>query len=238
MKSESSWKLLSLIRCAQSLKLCTHKYSSTEFTLFWESNRQSRLKKGRPYINFSFDVEVIFDIKTLRYWSQWTLISKFFETIHFDIEVNERRYRCSISGPISKSKYRTSISKFPDFDIGIYLYRSQWYLYRSQWLSQWLRYWSLVLVTRVHSSSAFSLENAARHVYAAASESRGKQSFEKQIYLSDSLLNPFHYIRRFFWKLPYLSFNLPQLALRVPRTLQLRQLALPSQLSTTRSRPW
>jgi hypothetical protein len=53
----------------------------------------------------------------LRYRRQWTSTSK----------PNIRP--CNSFGPISKSKYKTSVSKFHDFNIGIYSYLSLWLLW-------------------------------------------------------------------------------------------------------------
>ncbi len=55
---------------------------------------------------------------------QETSISKFYEIRDFDIEVNKLRYHSLMSGPTSMSKKIASISKFEDFDIDIYGYRS------------------------------------------------------------------------------------------------------------------
>ncbi len=82
--------------------------------------RYRSTKLRYPYMNFSFDIEVIFDIgllryrsllqyrsifniEVLRYRSPFTSISQFCEIRYFDIEVNGLLYRSPKSGPISKS---------------------------------------------------------------------------------------------------------------------------------------
>ncbi len=93
---------------------------------YWRSSISKKLRYRSTklrylYMNFSFNIKVIFDIRllwyrnllwyrsifhfeVLQYRSLKTSIWKFYEIRDFNIEVSGLRYRSPISGPISKSK--------------------------------------------------------------------------------------------------------------------------------------